>query len=111
MVVNVFNILLMVIAYQNFGVSSGISIKKRIGSSRGKEKKLKDHATIYSSIFFNPILPATSVNDRKRAVSNAKIIQVIFITFYYKYVRILELIKMILALIFAELVFDYRMKN
>ena len=77
-----FNKELTVIANQNVLFSSGISIKNRKGNNRGNEKKLNDQATMYSSIFLKPTLPATSVNDLNKAVSNAKIIQLIFIGLY-----------------------------
>ena len=75
--VAIFNVPLTRIANQNPGVISGISIKNNIGIKRGSAKKLSAQATIYSSIFFNPNLPATSVSERNNAVRKAKNIQVI----------------------------------
>jgi acyl-CoA reductase-like NAD-dependent aldehyde dehydrogenase len=39
--------------------------------TNGNAKRKRDQATIYSSMFFSPILPATSVSDLKNAVRKA----------------------------------------
>jgi len=77
MAVAIFKVPLIKMANQKPLVIAGISIKNNMGSNKGSAKKFNAQATIYSSIFFNPNLPATSVKDRKKAVKIAKKIQVI----------------------------------
>ena len=72
---------LMHMASQKPSFISGISIKNSKGIKIGNPKKFKAHATTYSSMFFRPNLPATSVRERKKAVRNAKRIQVIELSF------------------------------
>jgi hypothetical protein len=77
MAVAILSVPLTKTASQNPDVISGISIKNNNGSKIGSAKKFNAQATMYSSIFFNPNFPATSVRERNIAVRNAKNIQVI----------------------------------